>query len=121
LAGLGRVPTSPKVLAAAEVLTKIMKLGGLNDYVTALGLDQLILYVCACAVEEGVFARSGMMQADIEQYFGEVHDYYSALPAETYPTLAAVAPEMTGHDGEERFLFGLDALIAGFEALSRRS
>jgi hypothetical protein len=31
-----------------------------------------------------------------------------------------VAPAMTGHGEEERFEFGLDLLIAGMEAVSRR-
>lgn len=32
--------------------------------------------------------------------------------------LTAIAPDMTGADGEERFEFGLDVLIAGLEAAS---
>jgi Tetracyclin repressor-like, C-terminal domain len=32
--------------------------------------------------------------------------------------LAAIAPEMTGPDGDDRFEFGLNALIAGLEAIS---
>ena len=45
LAGLGRVPTTPKTLAAAETMVSVMRAGGLSDLVIALGLDQLILYV----------------------------------------------------------------------------
>jgi AcrR family transcriptional regulator len=121
LAGLGRVPTSPKVLAAMEVLTTIMQLGGLSDYVIALGIDQLTLYVSAGVVEDGVFSRSGMTAHDIEQYYEQIHDYYMALPAALYPTLVRVAADMTDHDGDERFRFGLEALLAGYEALSARS
>jgi len=32
--------------------------------------------------------------------------------------LAEIAPEMTGHDGDAWFTFGLDVLIAGLEAVS---
>ena len=32
--------------------------------------------------------------------------------------LPAIAPAMTGPDGDERFEFGLNALIAGLEAAS---
>ena len=54
LAGLGRVPTSPKTLAAAEVLVAVLRAGGLSDRVIALGLDQLVLYVSAFAFETGL-------------------------------------------------------------------
>jgi hypothetical protein len=39
LAGLGRVPTSPRTLAAAERLVSVTRAGGLSDRVIALGLD----------------------------------------------------------------------------------
>src|SRR5215813_5802115 len=39
LAGLGRVPTSPQTMAAAEVLAGVMRAGGLCSHVIALGLD----------------------------------------------------------------------------------
>jgi hypothetical protein len=32
--------------------------------------------------------------------------------------LTAIAPDMTGADGDERFEFGLNVLIAGLEAAS---
>ena len=45
LAGLGRIPTTPKALVAAERLAATLRAGGLSDRVIALGLDQLTLYV----------------------------------------------------------------------------
>ena len=42
------------------------------------------------------------------------------LPADRFPVLASVVDDITGPDGEERFEFGLDVLIAGLEALSAR-
>ena len=49
-----------------------------------------------------------------------MHAFYAALPAERYPVLASIAPDMTGHDHVERFSFGLDVLIAGLEAVGAR-
>jgi hypothetical protein len=118
LAGLGRVPTSPKALAAAEAITAIMRLGGLTDRVVALGLDQLILYVSACAFEASVYENKGMTDAELARYFADVHAYYDALPPSIFPTLAQLSPDMTGPDADERFQFGLEVLIAGYEALS---
>jgi AcrR family transcriptional regulator len=116
LAGLGRVPTAPQTLAAAEVLTAVLRAGGLTDRVVALGFDQLVLYVSASAYEAGLYRKAD--PAEIERYFAGVHAFYSSLPPARYPVLAAIAPEMTGPDGDERFEFGLNALIAGLEAAS---
>ena len=116
LAGLGRVPTAPQTLAAAEVLTAVLRAGGLTDRVVALGFDQLVLYVSASAYEAGLYRKAD--PAEIERYFAGVHAFYASLPPDRYPVLAAIAPEMTGPDGDDRFEFGLTALIAGLEAIS---
>jgi AcrR family transcriptional regulator len=115
LAGLGRVPTSPQTLRAAEALVAVMRAGGLSDRTVALGIDQLILYVSACAFEAGVYGHADMSAAEIERYFQEIHAFYEALPVERFPVLASIAPEMTGPDADERFEFGLNLLIAGLE------
>jgi AcrR family transcriptional regulator len=119
LAGLGRVPTSPQALRATEALVAVLRAGGLSDRTVALGLDLLGLYVCATAFEAGLLEQYGMTPADTERYFAELHAFYAALPAARFPILAAIAPEMTGHDGGERFRFGLDVIIAGLEAADR--
>jgi AcrR family transcriptional regulator len=120
LAGLGRVPTSPKTLRAAETMVAIMRAGGLSDRVIGLGLDQLILHVSASAFEQGLYEHGEMTPDDVAQYFEEVHAYYSSLPAQQYPVLASIADEITGFDGDDRLRFGIDVLIAGLEGVDRR-
>jgi AcrR family transcriptional regulator len=116
LAGLGRVPTAPQTLAAAEVLTGTLRAGGLSDRVVALGFDQLVLYVSAAAYEAGLYRKAD--PAEVERYFAGAHAFYASLPADRYPVLAAIAPAMTGHDADDRFEFGLSAILAGLEAAS---
>jgi AcrR family transcriptional regulator len=118
LAGLGRVPTAPQTLAAAEVLTGVLRAGGLSDRVVALGFDQLVLFVSASAYEAGLYRKAD--PGEIERYFAGVHAFFASLPAERYPVLTAIAPDMTEADGDERFEFGLNVIIAGLEALSGR-
>ena len=98
LAGLGRIPTSPQTMAAAEVLAGIVRAGGLCPKVVALGLDQLVLYVSATAFEDGLFRR-GMDEEEMLRYYAGVHAFYAALPAERYPVLAEHRP---GHDRPRR-------------------
>ena len=115
LAGMGRVPTSGKTLRAAEVLVTTMRAGGISDRNIALGFDQLVLYVCAYAYEESVFAHSGMQPEAVADYYRQVHTFFHALPPGEFPTLASLADAMTGPDGDERFAFGLDAILKGLE------
>jgi AcrR family transcriptional regulator len=116
LAGLGRVPTTPQTLAAAEVLTGVLRAGGLTDRVIALGFDQLVLYASASAYEAGLYRRAD--PAELERYFAGAHAFYASLPPDRYPVLTSVAPDMTETDGDARFEFGLNVLIAGYEAAS---
>ena len=119
LAGLGRIPTTPKALFAAERLAATLRAGGLSDRVIALGLDQLTLYVSAEAFETGLMEYGGNPE-DVQRYYEEVHAFYIRLPADRFPVLASIVDDITGPDGDERFEFGLDLLIAGLEALSAR-
>ena len=116
LAGLGRVPTSPQTLAAAEVMTGVMRAGGISDRVIALGFDQIVLWVSASAYEEGLRRKTD--PAELERYYAGVHGFYASLPPDRYPVLTAIAPGMTGADADDRFEFGLNVLIAGLEAAS---
>jgi AcrR family transcriptional regulator len=118
LAGFGRVPTSSKALEAGETLAMVMSGGGLTDRVVALGLDQLLLYTCASAFEDGVFSRSGMTTEEEDRYRADIDLFYANLPAERFPTISRMHRTLTEPDDTERFRFGIELLVAGLEALS---
>ncbi len=120
LAGLGRIPTTPRALVAAEAVVGLMRAGGLSDRVTALGVDQLILYVAASAFEQSLYEYGEMSSEEVEQYFEDVHAFFSSLPPASFPVLASIADDIVGFDGEYRLQFGLEALVAGLEALTAR-
>ena len=46
--------------------------------------------------------------------------YLAGLPADRYPTIAALATLMMTGDGDERFAFGLDLLIEGLKSQTER-
>ena len=120
LAGIGRVPTSAKALAGSETLAAVMAAGGLEPRIIALGSDQMFLYVCAFAFEQGLYFNSDRSAEEMAEYFQGVHQFMATLPADRYPTMARIAPEMTGHDSATRFSFGLDILLNGLEVASHR-
>jgi AcrR family transcriptional regulator len=119
LAGLGRIPTTPKTMAASEAMCTVMRAGGLSDRAIALGLDAMMLYVCASAFEDSMFDLT-MSPEDLHAYHESVHDFFAALPPDRFPVLASLIGPMTGPGGEERFDFGLEVLIAGLESVSAR-
>lgn len=120
LAGLGRVPTTPHTLAATETMVNLMRAGGLSDKVVALGIDQLTLFVVGNAFEQSMYEYGDVSRAEVEEYFEEVHRFFSSLAPDRFPALASIADEMAAYDGDDRLRFGLDALIVGLEAVSRR-
>jgi AcrR family transcriptional regulator len=119
LAGLGRIPTTPKTMAASEVLCEILRAGGISDRAIALGLDAMMLYVCGAAFEDSMFDQT-MSPEDLRAYHDSVHDFFAALPPDRYPVLSSLTGPLTGPDGEERFEFGLEVMLAGIEAVSAR-
>jgi AcrR family transcriptional regulator len=119
LAGLGRIPTTPKTMHASEVICTAMRAGGLSDRAIALGLDAIMLYVCGAAFEDSMFDQS-MSPEDLRAYHDSVDDFFRALPEDRFPVLTSLIDPMTGADGEERFDFGLEVILAGLEAVSAR-
>jgi len=120
LAGLGRIPTSDSSLVAAEGMLALLHAGGLPPRVIGLAADLLALYIVAGVFEESLFESRGMSDADIGDYIQEIHDFYAALPADRFPMMASMADALTDGDGHDRFLFGLDVLIAGLIAVGER-
>jgi AcrR family transcriptional regulator len=118
LAGMGRVPTSPKALDAGEALASVMSAGGLTDRAVALGIDRLLLFTCAAAFEDGILRRSGMAAEEEARYRADLKLFFGNLPSDRFPTLARTQPQLSDVDGAERLRFGLEALLAGVEALS---
>jgi AcrR family transcriptional regulator len=118
LAGMGRVATSPRALDATERIALLTSLGGLTERVAAFGIDQLVLFVCATAFEDGILERSGMSPDDEARYWADLHMFLNNLPPDRFPAMARIRPYMIGHGDLERFEFGLDAMLAGLEALS---
>ena len=71
----------------------------------------------ADAFETGLMEHGWMTPEEVERYYDDVHSFYLRLPVGRFPVLASVAGDITGPDGDERFDFGLDVLIAGLEVV----
>lgn len=114
------IPTLPNQLDSAETVLALLRAGGLPDQVAAYGVDLIGLYLVASAHElsqrHGGANPAEMDPAQSEQYLDGIRAYFATLPPDRYPVLLSMIGPMTRSEGDERFDFGLDVIIAGLAA-----
>jgi len=116
-ANLGTIPTGPHALELVEAMLGVLRAAGIPDQVIAYAVDILPLYATATAYEESIRAAKD----EPESYFvDELRAFFQALPADRFPNFVALAEPLTTGAGDERFEFGLDALVRGIESMSLR-
>jgi AcrR family transcriptional regulator len=125
-ASLAMVPTEYGALRAAEALLALLRAGGIDDQAASWFCDLASLYVAAVAVEESIWmerdkaaTRSGEPTGTEEEAMGDLRQFFATLPVEQFPLARAMAVPLTTGDGDRRFEFALDVLIAGVAAYSR--
>lgn len=112
---LGRIPTGPEAMVNVERILAILVAAELPRQVIAYGVDTLALYATSTAYEESLYAaRQG---GDAGTYLDDVTSYFRNLPPEQFPNTSDFAAELTRCEGDERFEFGLDALVRGIAAM----
>lgn len=115
---LAVVPTGPNSLLLAENMLGIMIGGGVSPQIAAWGLDRLGLYISADVYEGSLLtmrqrASGKEFEEWADEYFAQVEDYMRNLPADRFPYVSGHVDALVAGDGDQRFLFGLDLLIAG--------
>lgn len=117
MASMGTIPTGPHLLDVAEAQLALMRAGGVPAQIAGLAVDTLGMFIDADAIEETLYmARTPAGEdpwAHVQEYLGQIKDYFTSLPADRYPTVVGMVEELTGESGARRFEFGLDILIRG--------
>jgi Tetracyclin repressor-like, C-terminal domain len=85
--------------------------------VIAYAVDILPLYATATAYEESLHAAKDWEESP--EFIAELQAFFKALPPDRFPNFIALAEPLTAGAGDERFEFGLDALVRGIESMSR--
>jgi AcrR family transcriptional regulator len=111
---IGSIPSGPNALAFTERLTGIVLAGGLTRQQCSWAVDNLFKFVTADAYEQSLFGSEGVE----ESHYREIEQYFRSLPPERFPNITSMLDELFTGDGEERFAFGLDMMIAGLGAMS---
>lgn len=125
-AALATIPRNEGSLLVAERIMAILLAGGIHPQAAAWFADLSALYVSAIAAEESVWLERAKAQAGRGESFTEedvvtqIRALFASLPPAVFPILSGHAEEMTAGDGDARFEFGLDVLVAGLEVVSAR-
>jgi AcrR family transcriptional regulator len=125
-AALATIPTGEGGLRVAETSLAVLLAGGIHPQAAAWFCDLSALYVSGIAAEESIWvqrakaAEAAGVEIDEMVVVAEVKRVFAELPPAQFPMLSTYADVMTSGDGDDRFEFGLDVLIAGLEVVSQR-
>jgi hypothetical protein len=114
-ASLATIPTGPERLRVIEGLLAILRTAGFSDRVAAWAVDRLQIYIDADVFEGSLYATRIKQGIDVEEHLNSVRDYFRRLPADRFPLVSSMTDSIIS-DGEQRFEFGLDLLLAGLAA-----
>ena len=117
----GRIPIGPNAVRYMEWHLSILRSGGLSDRVAAFAGDMIYLYVGAFSFEECLGLAVPTEGDDSPRDFiGQLREYFASLPPDRFPNLSELSAELTSGGPDVRFEFGLDVLLDGLVAQSRR-
>jgi AcrR family transcriptional regulator len=111
--GMAAIPTGENALRVTESMMSLLRAGGAADQAVAYAGDLISMYATAIAYEQSLYATLYSDPAHEQREIERVMQRFTTVPADKYPTMAAVAPLMTRGTGHERFRLGLDVLING--------
>jgi TetR/AcrR family transcriptional regulator, tetracycline repressor protein len=112
------LPNGPNRLRLAERMLALLVQAGFSPSVAANAGLLFLDFATNAVIEEG---RSQAMTAAFGTHtegaeVGDFQQWFASLSAEQYPTLVALAADLTGTDAETRFRFGIEVLVSGLLA-----
>jgi TetR/AcrR family tetracycline transcriptional repressor len=110
----------PNGLRMLEESLAVFRAAGFDDNDAADAYFTISNFVTGfCTFETASPGRAGHPGMDMRSYGQVLRQYIESLPADRFPNLHAAAPRIFSASLNERFEFGVDCLIAGFEARLR--
>jgi AcrR family transcriptional regulator len=124
-AAMAIIPTGTGAIRATDGILAICLAGGISPQAAAWFCDLAPQYVGAVAIEESIWiARTNSTAAgelpDHEEIDEQLTAYFQSLPPDLYPLVSSMATVLTNGDGNDRFEFGLDVILAGLAAVSEK-
>jgi TetR/AcrR family tetracycline transcriptional repressor len=114
-------PVGPRRLKHIEAVLRTLRLAGLRDRDAARAAYHLNNFVTEFAADEARFAAyassPGMSRRKL---FADARKHFASLSNEDYPTIVALANDLTEDAQDELFQFGIDMHLRGIQTLARR-
>jgi TetR/AcrR family tetracycline transcriptional repressor len=114
---VGRGAFGPNGLRMTEASIAVFRAAGFDADVSADAYFTISNFVTGfCIFETSAAGFRRRPDLDMRAYGQMLRQYVDSLPPALYPNLQASAERIFGHNLDDRFAFGVDCLIAGFEA-----
>ncbi|MDF2117266.1 TetR/AcrR family transcriptional regulator [Roseiarcaceae bacterium H3SJ34-1] len=109
---LSTQPSGPNYMAMVDAILALLAEGGVPDKAAAWGVDVLLLYPTAIAVEHGDPRQASRKARDFSSLAARV----VAIDAARYPHIARLGPELMSGNGAARSDWAFDVLLDGILA-----
>ena len=113
---IGRPPVGPNTLRIVEWMLALMRGAGIPDQPAAYFGNILGRYLDASVLEVSMAVSAGDTGVSREASAEMMRQYWSRLPPEQFPNIAALTGATFTGDEEALFEFGLDLLMRGLAA-----
>jgi AcrR family transcriptional regulator len=113
---LSTQPSGPNYMALGDAILGLLNEGGVSDRAAAWGLDLLLLYPTAVAVEHSNQKSSTQKAHDLTAVAAQI----AIVDAVRYPHLARLGDELVSGDGPDRADWAFDVLLDGILAAGSR-
>ncbi len=116
---VGRIPMGPNALGYSERILAVLRAGGVPDDLAVLGHHLLFSIVNGFTIDESGEIAATDAHPRGEQAGALVRSYITALPADRFPNMVAVAEHYAITDNDRRFTLLIDLYVDGLAARVR--
>ena len=114
---VGRGAFGPNGLRMTEASIAVFRAAGFEPDMAADAYFTISNFVTGfCIFETSATGFRTRPDLDLQAYGQMLRQYVDSLPPALYPNLQASADRIFGHNLDDRFAFGVECLIAGFQA-----
>ena len=104
---MATIPTGPNALRLFDTVGGLLLAGGADARAAAWGVDLVLAFVTATAIEHGG------REDDADDRLASLQQALDAVDAKVNPHLAKLRAELVSGEGPDRFRWGLDVLVNG--------
>jgi AcrR family transcriptional regulator len=115
-------PFGPRRLRHIESILQILRRAGLSGRDAVRAAYHCNNFVTEFAADEARFtAFAAAPESSRRKLLAQARKHFKSLPPDEYPTIVALADELSEDDQDGLFQFGIEIWLRGLEALTKRT